>query len=849
MAPMTATGTENLDSYGDFQSMGAPSLPSTANVNGVRNAGTPFALLDWYQGDGPWDPLVGKNTPPSRQDDPRGRGHMSAPLKNNGPAFQGYRVANTVPSECDTLHTGVLPSDSGYGSGPRPSIGNPSVYDELDHNTETQSLIEPLMDFNLANHPYIQPTNSQNGTSSMDQDNNNLICAYCDQRVKTKSELNKHRQRHTKPFHCSFPGCNRTGGFSTKNDLDRHTRSRHPRETAIGNRYICRNGPCKNKEKIWPRADNFRQHLKRVHKQEVSADDDLDTYLYRDQSSICATDLVGMGSSVANFTLGPTSEPHTISTPGYLLERPGLSPHLRGYDGSYGNEFVENSLDYQPASGLGNGSQYSMLTSSTTDDMHHQSIGAMSHLDFGLDDSDDQADSPQEHCIDGPGPRDTRYIQPDILKQDSASTEKQPQEHIQFKNRDSRALSKADSKAIFDATGGASEPEARSEQIIVGGASCDDAIAVDDEDAPADELSPRSTPSGSAFKDESSDQKDEASSQVKSASMGPSESMDLDDEDKAAALLKDLQKKGVLAKLMEELGYQRATKTTATKPKRAASSSHTTQETSSVTCDSPGCNKSFVRRCELKKHMKRHEKPYGCTYFNCTKKFGSKNDWKRHENSQHFQLEVWKCNEKLKDSPDSICGKACHRRETFKYHLQKDHEIQDPKAIEQKWEDCRVGRNCETRFWCGFCKKIVEIKEKGLEAWTERFNHIDDHFSGRVGEKMMIDQWKSVDPDLPEMVFSPRSDDGSEESSPKPATPPTAHPPPADANEKLRTSKKRKAAAEDIGPSKRPAHDTFVWFCCKCRNQVGYLALAAACMEPDCNGHQRCNDCALERTI
>lgn len=186
MASITATGTDIIDPYNDYQPMGAPSLPSTSNVNGVRNIGAPFALVDWYQGDGPWNTLVGKSTPPSRQDDPRGRGHMSPPLKNNGPAFQGYR-ANPVPSECDTMHTGGV--DSGYGSGPRPSVGNPSIYDELDHSTETQSLIEPLMDFSLANTGFTHSANPQNETTIMDQDSNNLVCAYCDQRVKTKSEI------------------------------------------------------------------------------------------------------------------------------------------------------------------------------------------------------------------------------------------------------------------------------------------------------------------------------------------------------------------------------------------------------------------------------------------------------------------------------------------------------------------------------------------------------------------------------------------------------------------------------------------------------------------------------------
>jgi sal-like protein len=148
-----------------------------------------------------------------------------------------------------------------------------------------------------------------------------------------------------------------------------------------------------------------------------------------------------------------------------------------------------------------------------------------------------------------------------------------------------------------------------------------------------------------------------------------------------------------------------------------------------------------------RKHLKRHEKPYGCTFAACPKRFGSKNDWKRHENSQHFQLEVWKCDEKPTDRHDGQCGKVCHRRETFKHHLQKDHKIVEAKRLDDKIERCRIGRNCETRFWCGFCQKIVEIKQEGISAWSERFNHIDDHFSGRNAPKKEIKEWKNVDPE------------------------------------------------------------------------------------------------------
>lgn len=145
-----------------------------------------------------------------------------------------------------------------------------------------------------------------------------------------------------------------------------------------------------------------------------------------------------------------------------------------------------------------------------------------------------------------------------------------------------------------------------------------------------------------------------------------------------------------------------------------------------------------------RKHEKRHIKPYGCTFPDCARKFGSKNDWKRHENSQHYMLEHWRCDEKSSDNPAEVCGKVVQRRELFKQHLDSCHLVRDPATLDRKLEACRVGRTCDTRFWCGFCLKIVETADKpGVNPWTERFNHIDDHFHGRSGqEKREIADWR-----------------------------------------------------------------------------------------------------------
>lgn len=87
-----------------------------------------------------------------------------------------------------------------------------------------------------------------------------------------------------------------------------------------------------------------------------------------------------------------------------------------------------------------------------------------------------------------------------------------------------------------------------------------------------------------------------------------------------------------------------------------------------------------------------------------------------------------------------------YRRELFQAHLKEYHEIKDEDHIREQSKRQRIGRNGQSGFWCGFCKKIVKLDKKDLEAWDERFNHIDD-FHFKKGER--IDGWYPLDRDIP----------------------------------------------------------------------------------------------------
>ncbi len=76
--------------------------------------------------------------------------------------------------------------------------------------------------------------------------------------------------QHSKPFRCREPGCTRTQGFATENDLQRHRKSVHGASPRIGNKigYICVACPEPSDgttRKWWPRLDNFKAHIRRKH--------------------------------------------------------------------------------------------------------------------------------------------------------------------------------------------------------------------------------------------------------------------------------------------------------------------------------------------------------------------------------------------------------------------------------------------------------------------------------------------------------------------------------------------------------------------------------------------------------
>ncbi|KAF2718150.1 hypothetical protein K431DRAFT_306277 [Polychaeton citri CBS 116435] len=148
------------------------------------------------------------------------------------------------------------------------------------------------------------------------------------------------------------------------------------------------------------------------------------------------------------------------------------------------------------------------------------------------------------------------------------------------------------------------------------------------------------------------------------------------------------------------------------------------------------CKKLKPRECDLKKHVKRHTRPYGCTFAGCFKRFGSRNDWKRHESSQHRIPDLWAC-----DCNDVSCQRLYRQEEPFRKHLQKRLAssgsgscVEDLGQLLQK---SHLGSNGNYRFWCGFCKEQVPQPDD-YRPWESRCEHIGNHFDK---DGSTIDSW------------------------------------------------------------------------------------------------------------
>ena len=147
-------------------------------------------------------------------------------------------------------------------------------------------------------------------------------------------------------------------------------------------------------------------------------------------------------------------------------------------------------------------------------------------------------------------------------------------------------------------------------------------------------------------------------------------------------------------------------------------------------------------RSEVKKHVQRHLKPYGCTFDHCFLRFGSKSDWIRHERKRHSLQDSWRCNLKHPTKPHARnCDEVFLEKNQFFAHLEELHQVTKFQQINKLAHSQLIPTDFQVRYWCGFCKSVQENRKKGKEAIHARYDHIAEHISGADGRNM--DDWVS----------------------------------------------------------------------------------------------------------
>lgn len=491
--------------------------------------------------------------------------------------------------------------------------------------------------------------------------------------------VRKHILKHRKEFICTVEHCKRGGkGFSTVNDLDRHKKSVHGMDDSKTKSYRCVAEGCQTKSKIWPRLDNFKQHIERMHK-------DYEVF-----------DLIKrlVPITITSYPLadGCRSE----CQPQGLQEQQSVEPQAVMVDPSH------------LLAGIG--SDGALLTEGVN-------AGGLSGAMHGFS-------YPQFMSISGRSNSGTSLVSPSSQSLDMSFLQ-------------SEVVSVSGHASSHSSLPQASESLAENQSSYQKSSrvSLNGRVTKPASDAKHNRRPTLQLPVSNAPQTKSEQQRRRLD--IKKLSKTKLQEL-------ALQLLESRQQEGrdqhhgnESQDISQELAGL-AQGTTSSRSPQLRSAQGSVSGSGMQQCYYEGC--SFLgRTCDLNKHVKRHQKPYGCTYPKCYKKFGAKSDWKRHENSQHFQQETFRCGlSKLNET----CGQHFYRAGQFRTHLELEHKV--TKDLQEVVERYKIGKNCQGQYWCGFCREILKLQTRRNYAWDERFDHIAHHFE-RDDPKKNIDNWICVE--------------------------------------------------------------------------------------------------------
>ncbi|KAL4969250.1 putative C2H2 finger domain protein [Aspergillus stella-maris] len=461
---------------------------------------------------------------------------------------------------------------------------------------------------------------------------------------KCPSDKRKHEARHKKLFKCDEPNCTRKEGFGTINDLARHKKCVHKKEPERGPKvlYMCFGQNCPRSNKKWPRLDNFRQHLARMHSNE-----DLEELLRRShewyQNCVKPHDIASLGTDSLSETTPSLTQ---MREPEVLMQDADHELH---------NPFAPIRSASQSSNSL--------------------TIGDNSGLEEDHDMSEVDQIQPQPMELSG---LSSLELEPTLEQHIN-----NPSQFIGRKyDKMDDMVSEAAHSVINAMTKMINNRQRRRSHL--------DDETLEHEGALSDrnrEILQRIL---------------STASEILAGGAGPDN--------------------GNGNNVLDE-------------------NANGLSKTDWIQCEF--CSKQTRLRCEMKKHQKRHERPYGCTFSQCEKTFGSKADWKRHEQSRHFGVQSWQCtlpttSRGNKKDDLAQCARIFKNQDIYIRHLGKQHGISGEQELRTLIVKDQLGWNGEPYFWCGFCRGIVRLTGSGFVAWDERFDHIDGEHFGKGGR---VEEW------------------------------------------------------------------------------------------------------------
>lgn len=634
-----------------------------------------------------------------------------------GPTFMGMRMAD--PSESASFVTGPDGRDSGYRT--KTQTYSAGSGEPKDGNQDCNEAVNSLQQL----HPFASNTSRPSTTPNTppasvhtdeldtpaSQGQELQKCPYCTTALRLNSEMKKHVLRHEKPFCCPLEGCPKSKkgcGFTTPNDLDRHKRTRHKIFPPQAKVYVCASPGCAEAGRSWPRFDNFKQHVERMHK-----DEDTNLLLTESQK------ILNSGDPLLAEASDHLSE---------VSSHPPVSHAQQQAGGSYQQD-AEEAAQYNSYGASVSDSSFSQAQPSFPD-------GSTNDVGFEA--------QPFVHGEGGSSPGFAAY--------QSNGTQSYFVGHAQ--NGLTQATSHPTSDMIIDGT-------YTQTPLFTSPQSCPDPQDRTWSYLPSSRRAPSIVVHQPTFRQQHNERdlghddiNLESQAVARQAVAGVFEESDLFDSRSVTQLESPATRNRSQSLSTSYVARRRA------RPRHGSAAGSLPDISSTIVnldqserrSITPGgvqcniCHKVLPRNCDMKKHMRRHSRPFGCTHGMCHKQFGSKNDWKRHETSQHSQEDLWRCEMSYKKTigtrngdkvMDVQCNKIYFSADTFSTHLHQRHDA----TMEQADVCCRanrIGRNHQETFWCGFCTRICPLVNQRKKAWDERFDHIGDHF---LREGRRISEW------------------------------------------------------------------------------------------------------------